>query len=441
LGLTVGLGVVFLSIQLGQAPHRVVKILLGAVAGLSLLSLPAVIPYILLFAMPLGEWLPKSPIPFVNAVNLLMGLSLLSVLLRTMGSRERAEKLPAIWIAFALFMLAALLAFLRGWILPPAGVGFPVMDRLKDLWNRVGGILTFLAFYRLLESRRAVRGSLLVMSIALALGAFACIRQAEGARMGYRVGGGIGQANTLAAFYASGLCFLLPIVVARKSVPVWMRVVLLATTAVSVMGLVLPNSRGAFIGFVVSLFIVTAMYKPKFLIPYIAVIVLGWACAPDTVRERLATTYTGVVDADYEALDKDSGGRLDVWNATMRVARENAVLGVGFENLPAVLVEDVGYAKNSHNVYLQLWGEGGLPWLAAFLAILYLMMRTSRRLAVRRDDPFARAIGIGGVSMVLCMFIVNMFGDRLLVWGLEQLMVFVAAISARVLVEPAPEAG
>ena len=51
----------------GQAPHRIVKMLIGALVVLLVFFRPTVALHAWLLAMPIGEWLPASGIPGTSA--------------------------------------------------------------------------------------------------------------------------------------------------------------------------------------------------------------------------------------------------------------------------------------------------------------------------------------------------------------------------------------
>jgi O-antigen ligase len=389
------------------------------------------------------SWLPKSPIPFLNATNVIIGVSLGSVLFVRASARFEQVRLPRVWTALLVLMGVFLFAFLRGWVMPPPGFDYPVSFRAKQLWVALAGILAFPPFFQFLDRRPSVRAALVVFSVALALGAAGCVWESRGARVGYRVLGGIGDVNRLGAFFAVGLCLLLPVVLRKGALRGGWRFLTALGTAVSLLGLVLPNSRGALIAFASGGTIYFLFMRPKALIPFVAALTLGWFALPTVVKERLTTTYAGVVEsgAEYDVVNKESGRRLEIWKATVGVIAENPIIGVGYANLPIRLNEELDWYRNSHNAYLQIWGETGLAGLFLFVGLLAWLARTGWLLSRRRNDPLACAVGEGMFAMALCLAIANLFGDRFLHFSLEGLFVFAAAVGSRLLAGPVANGG
>jgi O-antigen ligase len=255
-------------------------------------------------------------------------------------------------------------------------------------------------------------------------------------RVGYRVKGGLGDINDEAAFYAMGLSFFLPLIVRAGSFSRRTRLLLAGCMALSFFGLVLPNSRGALVSFAITGLLYFGAFRRKLLVFYVALVVFGWAALPGTVRDRLSGTYSEVVEsgAEYDVMNVRSGGRLDIWKATLDASMQNAnaVIGVGFGNLPILVHEEIKEFRNSHNVYLQILGETGIPGLVTFFALMVVMFRMGLRLR-RRGDPLDVGVGDGIISAVICLAVANIFGDRFLAFSLEALVVFMAAIGARLL--------
>lgn len=82
---------------------------------------------------------------------------------------------------------------------------------------------------------------------------------------------------------------------------------------------------------------------------------------------------------NYDSATDISNGRVTIWIAGFKVAKDNILFGVGYENilenaneqLPIEFVErSPGLAANMHNVYMQILVGTGLPALISFLAFL-----------------------------------------------------------------------
>jgi putative inorganic carbon (HCO3(-)) transporter len=131
--------------------------------------------------------------------------------------------------------------------------------------------------------------------------------------------------------------------------------------------LILTFSRGAWIGFVLSLFLMLFLSRNYIkIIPLIVISTLFLLFLPG-VRERFAFTFQDTGDAD----------RLIVWGAALRMISENPFLGKGigtFMDYFHAYVPNL-YVQYAHNCFLQIWAETGIFSLLSFLffvgAILY----------------------------------------------------------------------
>jgi len=434
-GAAVGLAVWYLTDALGQPAHRVVKMMVGALVIALFLSFPRIIPFALLLALPVYVLLPVSPIPFLNATNVLVGIALGMILFGGATSTRPHERLPGVWMMIIAFMVITVFSYFRGWAVPPAGSEYYAAALLKKLWLLIASMLTFVPFYYWIKTGKAARGALIVLIVALALGGLQCLRESEGARIGFRVTGGLGDVNCTAAFQSTALWFVLPLLFRKGTFSFRVKILLSVLVAIASMALWLPNSRGAMVAFAASGLIYFLLVRPKWVVPYLACLVLIWFIVPNDVRMRLSTTYEGVVDSEagYETVNEDSGGRLDLWRGTVDIVLGNPILGVGFGNVPVALREEIDRYKASHNVYLQIAAEAGIPALIMWVSLLVGIIVIGVKLISRATDPLSKAIGEGAFVATVSLLIVNLFGDRFFHFSIASLVMFIAAISARAL--------
>jgi len=98
-----------------------------------------------------------------------------------------------------------------------------------------------------------------------------------------------------------------------------------------------------------------------------------------------------------------SSGRLDFWANTLRITRDNPVLGTGLDTF------DVAYTKYdtwngllrvnyAHNEYLQILSEAGIPGLACVVAFIFLLFRQSLRIIGSSIHPFRRGVAAGALA-------------------------------------------
>src|SRR6266513_3169679 len=156
--------------------------------------------------------------------------------------------------------------------------------------------------------------------------------------------------------------------------------------------ILLTQSRGAFIGLVAGIgpaFIWSGLKRPGHLLfsAGILALVIGLAI-PASVWERLSgigklTSESTIAEADPEG---SAAGRFEIQKVAWQIFVDHPVFGVGLGAYPlanASYAPELGRA-DTHNTYLNLAAELGLPGLALWCALVLSVLRhayRSRRLA------------------------------------------------------------
>jgi len=156
--------------------------------------------------------------------------------------------------------------------------------------------------------------------------------------------------------------------------------------------MLLTQSRGAFLGLAVGMgpaFLKLGLKRPKYMIPLIIAAISIIAVIPDSVWERLSgieklTSVSTVAEADPEG---SAAQRFEIQKVGWRIFQDNPVLGVGLGAYP---LANASYApelgkRDTHNTYLNLAVEAGLPGLILWLLLFGTVLRYARR--IRRQNP------------------------------------------------------
>ncbi|MCX7854161.1 MAG: O-antigen ligase family protein, partial [Caldilineales bacterium] len=119
-------------------------------------------------------------------------------------------------------------------------------------------------------------------------------------------------------------------------------------------------------------------------------------------------------------------GRLGLWQVSRDLAGDTPLLGQGFGGYEMALssyalMVHVGFIRHSHNFYLQLWLEQGLPAVVAFLALLALAWRQ----ADGHHPWHVAALATLGVIAIHGVFDIPFYGGR----GVQLLFVPAALIA------------
>jgi putative inorganic carbon (hco3(-)) transporter len=220
-----------------------------------------------------------------------------------------------------------------------------------------------------------------------------------------RDAGALGYAgeNGMGAFQAEIAVFLIGVSLFVKKPLV--KIGLLAIALYSVYCLELTFSRGAYAGFLLGL-LVLGLIKERKILFLMAILLVTWqSLVPYAVTQRVMMTYQ-----EGGGVDASAGERLTVWQDALKVVNEDPVLGTGFETY--AYMHRVMEFTDTHNYYLKVVLETGFAGLLIFLWLLGMACKMPLRLFRTAQDSVMSALGCGLFAMMICVLVVNFFGDR-----------------------------
>lgn len=172
-------------------------------------------------------------------------------------------------------------------------------------------------------------------------------------------------------FFAEMLGLALPVTIAlmlkRKSF--WDKVCLLGYSIIQGIALVFTYSRGAWLGFFVSLAVLSVLYEKRMLIVMLIGLILILALAPPILTERLLSSFS--------LEDSSNNYRVFIWRGSIAMIKSFLFRGVGLGAgcfayiYPEYMIIQTP-APHAHSVYFQMLIEIGLVGfivLMAFMAI------------------------------------------------------------------------
>lgn len=205
-----------------------------------------------------------------------------------------------------------------------------------------------------------------------------------------------------------------------------MKLVYLALACPLFLSLVFTQTRIAWIAFVIA-GVVYLFFKEKRLIPVF--ILLGVASIPflpQSIIMRLRT-ITNVLDSSVKT-------RIQVWQTVLPILKDYWFTGLGLGNETLLRVSKNYYIfvakgsipSHSHNLYLQLWIETGLPGILAFFAFLGTIIKKSIKFFYQnKRDAFINNILIAGLSALVGTLAIGMAEY---VWFYPRVMLFFWAV-------------
>jgi len=175
----------------------------------------------------------------------------------------------------------------------------------------------------------------------------------------------------------------------------------LAIISVLVIGvmLLLTQSRGALVGLAVALAVMALLYSRWSWLALLAFSAIG----AFVLREQGIVTVINVVTSS-SALSSFEG-RLEVWSRTLYMIQDFLFTGIGMgtfgpivDTMYPLFLASPGTVPHTHNLFLQVAVDVGLPGLIGWLAILILVVMGAWQLYQHgrvTGDGWAAGIGVG----------------------------------------------
>lgn len=252
---------------------------------------------------------------------------------------------------------------------------------------------------------------------------------------GSRIGGTVGGPNGAGAYYALLLAPAMSafLFVRKKNLPVLLGLV---ATGLGMVALFFTLSRGAWMGFAVSMAVLLLLawragwLSPRFLLVAVLAVAIAAGLWP-TILGRLLGNDEGAAES-----------RIHLMALAWRMIRAKPLLGVGANNFAWSMFDYLTPEFSSvwlrvvHNRYMAIWAETGLGGLIAFLAFLAATLKHAFDIWLA-DDGFLSPIALGlaaGITGYMTHMFVDLFNGRptqQLMWLSAGLIMAIAAILKR----------
>jgi O-antigen ligase len=385
--------------------------------------------------------------PGLSVKNAILYFLALALVARLILSDQRGLEMPAVMVAFAALIGYAVFS----WLAASFVIRYPRYDLVASGISLKATLLDaalffFAAFYAV-RTRADVRLVLKAFVIALTVANVFTLTDVIGlTNLGIRIGargaeagrvfGAFGHANETAGL----IVVMLPAVAAFAATSRGaVRAAWWAAALVSLTVLIMTVSRGAFVA--AGLGTLWALYVCRRVMP-VGVLVRGGALVlgsvavvvffvsllnpeiGDTIRERIVGQSTAL------DIDEASSGRVAIWSAAlsrMMSAPLTLVTGFGWDAYGSMPFH---YA--THNHYLLVWFELGLPGLAAFVFLLaYLIVTARRALNGPHDElhPYLVAYIFGMLPLAIAIFFGNHANTWPYVWLLSGIAMRAAVLT------------
>ena len=373
----------------------------------------------------LVAYIPFSKQMHVGFGNIIPGLNLtniLVVLLAFLWISERNKKegplLASTPLNTPIFVFVSL-GILS--IILNIGYGFGYLTEAALEYYTRWIVPFFLYFYfvNVIRDKETIKNIVTIIVLVTTMAALMAIY--EYLETDKRVGGIVDQPNFLAAFF--NYYMFIPFaffVVHMKRFSYWL---LLIPFLIQLRGIMVTFSRASYLAFAVSLYALACFKSRLFLFLMIAgtvLVILNPAFLPEGIRYRMAQTFqkhhanAEVTEVNTGSLDDSASERLKVWEGATAMIKEHPLLGVGFHLFEVKVLHYWAGSKShdTHNTYLSIASEMGIPALIVFFWILWRFFCAAWRFYKKTQDPFSKSLTLGILSGLFGLLISNMYGCR-----------------------------
>ena len=324
-------------------------------------------------------------------------------------SRVRAMQVPQLkWV---LMMLALAVATLPFSFWPSESVSY-----ILDIYLRNVVCLYLIAqAVRDDRSARAIGGALvagcaaIALAMLLGLGAIVTYKFEPG-----RIGvGGTYDPNDLALLFVVALPYAFFMLKGSRPLA---QLMLVSSIGLMLMGIVKTGSRGGFLGLLVvgGLILMRGSKRMRkyTLVAAVTGVVLFAAVAPASYWNRISTIYN--YEQDYNYTMKEKNSRFSIWSTGLRIFASHPMTGVGISCFGVAhrKYSETGMDISPHNSFVQVAVELGIVGLVLFVSIIFISIRTARRIRrriIRNDEDddllwLASAVEISFIGFIVSGF-------------------------------------
>lgn len=221
-----------------------------------------------------------------------------------------------------------------------------------------------------------------------------------------RVYSTLGNPNVLGEYLllAIPVCAVLMLDIKRDNLAKWF----FACTLLVLAGcLILTQSRGCWLGFILGTAIFISFWNGKIWgLALLALCVLPWIL-PESIISRISSIGN--------MADSSTSYRVFIWFGVMSMLKDFWIGGIGMgEEAFHMVYPKYSYsaivAPHSHNVYLQLAVEGGVPTLIVFFGIMFVFLREQCEVySVTKKGSWENTASLGIIAGTAGFLLQSMF--------------------------------
>jgi len=436
LAIALSIAVYKLHYGFGQAPHRIVKIYIGVAVVMIAFFRPKFALHAWLLAVPLGEILPVTGIPGVNAVGLLLLTLVASWVVPRALRRQPIFRPTRLTWPIAAYLGVLLLALVKAATFPVSGAPYSAIAVLRGFWRILPAFAIYYVAVNTIADRRQITNLLVTFGLGCTVGGLLTLRRFAMTEVGRRVAGPLGAANDTGAYFAVCGAALIAFALAPRAFPIAKRIWTWICAAAASVAVLLPKSRGAYVGFAASLGLLTWITSKTAFVVLLAALALSPLWAPDFVIERVAETTVDSIEAGLvgditDRLDPAAAVRLDIWAVALKGFTTSPIIGHGFASVPRLSYGVLGKPFSAHSLYMETLCDSGLLGIGVLIWLFASCIRSGTELLRISSGPLGRALATAFLAATAAIIVVNVFGQRFGKVAIVGTYVFLAALVER----------
>lgn len=226
----------------------------------------------------------------------------------------------------------------------------------------------------------------------------------------------------LGAFYCFSLSILIGFILTNPSAKV--KTILTIFSIVLSFALFNTFARSAYLGIILSIFIMAALKERKLLLLFLALLILSPIIMQIDVLERITLTIQALKPAIE--LDPSSQIRLVLWEKAFKIFIENPIFGIGYWGAR----DQSMLATEPHSQFVAYLLETGIVGFVVFLWLVKRIFRIGLWIKNNAPDSFIEGLGLGYTAgfvgiLTTCLFSETLEAFRMLgpLWFMTGLIV------------------
>lgn len=351
-------------------------------------------------------------------------------------NRDSFKDIPFRWLIFLYIFLSVLALFLS-----PVEVFEQAEKIIWSPYKEIYITLLFFLFFIILKDKKIIQQTVTLLLISSGFASIIGIIQAVlrtpfylgigtyGERMSeiasdifadmtLRVFGTLWHPNSFATFLIWPLSISVSIFLLDKQYKY--KKILVFLILLQVIALVLTQSRGGWMGFLLStviIFFYTGVYKKGYVIVIVLLSLImmialqGIFPQMDLIPGDISKRFFSVGNVKEDAA---MSPRYKRWEYFYNMSLERPLTGFGVIATKEVLEHFQDYAVSPHNTYLSIAVKRGYIALAIIFIILFKFAKFSNKVFKSAEDNYMKALGLGIFSGLLGLFCVSAFFDSFL---------------------------